>query len=204
MIKSGDFREDLFYRLNVLPVYLPPLRKRKVDIPRLIDHYVDYFNNYHSLSIKGLTEEALEKLCSYSWPGNIRELRNVIEHAFIIESEDRIRIESFPKTVIESNDEDFSEQESLEKINYEELKTSILDDSELEPELLDDYSFGFPGEEKLNFNVAKETFEKAFILNALRIYKGKINQTALKAHIPKKTLLRKIEKYDINPKEFYN
>ena len=109
----------------------------------------------------------MEKLCSYSWPGNIRELRNVIEHAFIIESEDRIRVESFPKTVIESNDEDFTEQESLEKINYEELKTSILDDSELEPELLDDYSFGFPVEEKLNFNVAKETFEKSVYLKRI-------------------------------------
>ena len=58
MIKNGDFRDDLFYRLNVLPVYLPPLRNRKTDVPRLIDHYVDYFNKYHNLSIKGLTEEA--------------------------------------------------------------------------------------------------------------------------------------------------
>ena len=57
---------------------------------------------------------------------------------------------------------------SIDKIDFDEIKTSVLDDSELEPELLDDYSFGFPAQEKLNFNVAKETFEKAFITNALK------------------------------------
>ena len=205
MIKSGDFRDDLFYRLNVLPVYLPPLRNRKTDIPRLIEHYVGYFNKYHNLSIRGLTEEATNLLCSYSWPGNIRELRNVIEHAFIIESGDLIEIKSFPKTVLEnSNSEEEVSDSSIDKIDFDEIKTSVLDDSELEPELLDDYSFGFPINEKLNFNVAKETFEKAFIINALQAHNGKINQTAIKAHIPKKTLLRKIEKYNINPKEYYN
>jgi two-component system, NtrC family, response regulator HydG len=205
MIKSGDFRDDLFYRLNVLPVYLPPLRKRKSDIPRLIDHYVYYFNKYHNLSIQGLTQEASSLLCNYSWPGNIRELRNVIEHAFIIESGEMIGLGSFPRTVIESSTpDDDGVEESADKINFDEIKTSVLDDSELEPELLDDYSFGFPAEVKLNFNVAKETFEKAFIINALKAHKGKINQTAIKAHIPKKTLLRKIEKYNINPKEYYN
>tara|TARA_B100000925_G_scaffold290490_1_gene275818 strand:+ start:4672 stop:6159 length:1488 start_codon:yes stop_codon:yes gene_type:complete len=205
MIKDGEFREDLFYRLNVLPVYLPPLRKRKTDIPRLIDHYVDYFNKYHNLSIKGLAEEASNLLCNYSWPGNIRELRNVIEHAFIIESSDVINLSSFPKTVVENADqgEDSSESQ-VDKINYDEIKTSVLDDSELEPTLLDDYSFGFPAQDKLNFNVAKETFERAFIVNALKAHLGKINQTAIKAHIPKKTLLRKIEKYNINPKDYYN
>ena len=170
----------------------------------MIDHYVDYFNKYHNLSIKGLSEEASTLLCNYSWPGNIRELRNVIEHAFIIESGDLISSDSFPKTVLEnaSSEEDDGDP-SFDKIDFDEIKTSVLDDSELEPGLLDDYSFGFPAQDKLNFNVAKETFEKAFINNALKVHKGKINQTAIKAHIPKKTLLRKIEKYNINPKEFF-
>ena len=100
LIRQGKFREDLFYRLNVLPVYLPPLRDRKADVPALLNHYVEYFNKYHHLSIKGFTGEAQELLESYAWPGNIRELRNVIEHAFIIESGDFISINSLQKIFI--------------------------------------------------------------------------------------------------------
>ena len=100
MIKDQKFREDLFYRLNVLPVYLPPLRERKSDIPLLINYYINYFNNLHDLEIKGTLPEAEEILMKYHWPGNIRELRNVIEHAFIMESGDKISPESFPDSII--------------------------------------------------------------------------------------------------------
>ena len=98
MIKEGTFREDLFYRLNVLPVYLPPLRERRSDIP-FVDYYVSYFNSIHNLEIKGVNEEGLSLLKNYPWPGNIRELRNVIEHAFIIESGDYITPSSLPESV---------------------------------------------------------------------------------------------------------
>ena len=68
LIRQGKFREDLFYRLNVLPVYLPPLRDRKADVPALLNHYVEYFNKYHHLSIKGFTGEAQELLEGHAWP----------------------------------------------------------------------------------------------------------------------------------------
>ena len=99
MIKAGTFREDLFYRLNVLPVYLPPVRERVLDIPHLIGYYVKYFNNVHNLNIVGPTVEAMKLLSVYAWPGNIRELRNVIEHAFIIESTNYIQASSLPESV---------------------------------------------------------------------------------------------------------
>ena len=96
MIKDGRFREDLFYRLNVLPVYLPALRNRKSDIPQLLSYYVNYFNNVHHLNVKGFNDEALKALTSYDWPGNIRELRNVVEHSFIMESGDEVDLSSLP------------------------------------------------------------------------------------------------------------
>lgn len=74
MIKEGTFREDLFYRLNVLPVYLPPLRERKSDLPLLINYYVDFFNSIHSLDLTSIAPDALKALEDYNWPGNIREL----------------------------------------------------------------------------------------------------------------------------------
>jgi DNA-binding NtrC family response regulator len=213
MIKIGTFREDLFYRLNVLPVYLPALRDRVADIPFLVDYYVKYFNNVHHLEIKGATDEALEQLKKHSWPGNIRELRNVIEHSFIIESSDYITLHSLPETVkrgksakVEVSQDDENEDESAQ-IDFGSIKNSVLDEGK---ENQNDGGFKFNFDDlgpadsaAMDFQIAKEVFEKEFIIHALKINKGKINQTALKANIPKKTLLRKIEKYEINPKSYY-
>ncbi len=211
MIKDGSFREDLFYRLNVLPVYLPPLRERTSDVPHLVQYYVDYFNNVHNLNIQGLTDDAMDLLKGYGWPGNIRELRNVIEHAFIIESSDKISPSSLPESV-RSGAKKTIEEDTREEtmISYTEIKDSVLSEkSESEQSTQgDQYKFTFAkmeddGVVKLNFQEAKDMFEKEFIIQALMLNKGKINQTALKANIPKKTLLRKIEKYEINPKSYY-
>ncbi len=197
MIKDGSFREDLFYRLNVLPVYLPPLRDRKADIPILVNYYIQYFNKHHNLSIEGFESDAFSLIQNYSWPGNIRELRNVIEHAFIIESSNKIRSGSLPDILVKSN----NKIDEADFIDVNDIRDSVLDDEVLSEVK---YNFQFPVDgNDLNFQEAKDIFEKNFIETALRLHKGKINQTALKANIPKKTLLRKIEKYSINPKDYY-
>ena len=117
--------------------------------------------------------------------------------------ENQIVYDRFPVSIFKSADIDDDSFPGSDKIDYETLKSSVLDDVQSDEFDTTDYSFAFPSEDKLNFNLAKENFEKAFIENALKAHKGKINQTAIKAHIPKKTLLRKIEKYEINPKEYY-
>jgi len=209
MIKEGTFREDLFYRLNVLPVYLPPLRERVSDIEVLAQYYIKYFNNIHNLEIKGLTPEGVELLKNYSWPGNIRELRNVIEHAFIIESSDSIHVTSLPESLRrqgKTQTEERDDEEEEGPIDFAGIKDSVLD-NDLEVIGKGGYQFNLSafgqGDVSLDFQVAKEIFEKEFIVHALKLNKGKINQTALKANIPKKTLLRKIEKYLISPKAYY-
>jgi DNA-binding NtrC family response regulator len=85
-VAKGLFREDLFYRLNVINLHLPPLRERRDDIPLLVAHFIREQNDKFGTSCKGLTPEALEAACAYAWPGNIRQLRNVIEAAMTIES----------------------------------------------------------------------------------------------------------------------
>jgi PAS domain S-box-containing protein len=82
--RSGAFREDLFYRVNVVRVQLPPLRRRKEDIPLLVDHFVKRFNRLQRKAIQGITAEALSLLMAHHWPGNVRELANVIERSFIM------------------------------------------------------------------------------------------------------------------------
>ena len=83
-VKNGNFREDLFYRLNVIPIKLPPLRERKNDIPLLVEHFLKLFAAARSKDIQGLSSEALRVLLNYSWPGNVRELENTIEHAVVL------------------------------------------------------------------------------------------------------------------------
>jgi two-component system NtrC family response regulator len=84
MVAEEEFREDLFYRLNVLPVYLPPLRERKDDIPRLAYHFLRFFCRKTGKKIEGFTDDALKTLVNQRWPGNVRQLKNIIERLVIM------------------------------------------------------------------------------------------------------------------------
>lgn len=99
MIEDGDFREDLFYRLNVMPIFLPPLRDRKDDIQALAFHFIKRFSKQHHSSIQGISQDALSALKAYRWPGNIRELENVIERSFIVENSQEISLSSLPDQI---------------------------------------------------------------------------------------------------------
>jgi transcriptional regulator with PAS, ATPase and Fis domain len=83
-VKQGRFREDLYYRLNVMQIVLPLLRERSSDVPRLVSYYVDVFNREFKKQVRGVTPEAMELLKAYRWPGNVRELRNAVERAMLL------------------------------------------------------------------------------------------------------------------------
>src|SRR5204863_283056 len=83
-VAAGTFREDLYYRLNVVPVAVPPLRARIEDLPRLVDHFVRRYNHEFNKRIHGLTPEALALLAAYAWPGNVRELQNIVERTMVL------------------------------------------------------------------------------------------------------------------------
>jgi putative PEP-CTERM system response regulator len=114
LIKKGSFREDLFYRINVVPIVIPPLRERKEDIPLLIDHFLNKFNIENNKNVKGMSEEALELMMQYEWPGNIRELENLIERVIALTSNEYIQLEELPLSF-----------KNIPKING--LKESVLD-----------------------------------------------------------------------------
>ena len=96
LIKEGKFREDLFYRLNVIRIDLPPLRQRKEDIPLLVENFIEKFNFLYGRQIKGISNDALSALINYNWPGNIRELENFIERASIFCPGKTIHLSCFP------------------------------------------------------------------------------------------------------------
>jgi len=95
-VKRGRFRDDLFYRLNVLPIVLPPLRARGEDIPALVNYFVDSYNTEFRKRVKGVTPDAMKRLQTYGWPGNIRELRNAVERAMLLVEGDSLNAEQFP------------------------------------------------------------------------------------------------------------
>lgn len=100
MVNQGLFREDLYYRINVLKIDLPPLRRRCDDIPLLTNHFIEKYNKSIGLNIKGVSDECLRALCSYSWPGNVRELENVVERSMVLAEDDIIDAESLPPELL--------------------------------------------------------------------------------------------------------
>ncbi len=96
LIEEGAFREDLFYRLNVIPIQIPPLRQRRDDIPLLVEHFLAHFCERHGRPVKHVAPEAMEKLIVARWPGNIRQLRNVVERLVITVSDDVIHAVDVP------------------------------------------------------------------------------------------------------------
>ena len=97
MVANGSFREDLFYRLNVIPISIPPLRERSGDIPLLIEHFIRTTAARTGKHITGLDQEAMDFMLRHSWPGNVRELINFIEYAFVVCPDHIIRLSDLPR-----------------------------------------------------------------------------------------------------------
>lgn len=128
MVEKGEFREDLLYRLKVIPIYLPPLRERKEDIPLLVEHFIDKYCKEINKGKLVMKKETLELLRSYDFPGNIRELENLIERLIILSSGDSIEPALLPKEILKSAFTDKSEDFILpeEGINLEKVEESFV------------------------------------------------------------------------------
>jgi len=95
-VREGTFREDLYYRLRVFPIRLPPLRQRREDIPLLVSHFLQLFNGKTGKKIVDVASQAMQRLLDHPWPGNVRELENAMEHAFVLCRGDRIEVRDLP------------------------------------------------------------------------------------------------------------
>lgn len=125
-VEKGNFRSDLYYRINVFPITIPPLRKRKTDIPLLVEWFVSHFNNKYSKNIDEVSESLMDVLQEYAWPGNIRQLRNVIERAVITSSESVLKLAApLPKP-------SYSQQKALKKDNKDQEQEMMMTLEEFE------------------------------------------------------------------------
>jgi DNA-binding NtrC family response regulator len=135
MVRQGTFREDLFHRINVVPIVIPPLRERKEDIPLLVEFFLNIFRKHQGKPLPGISKKALDLIVSYSWPGNIRELRNVLEYAALLTSDELIRPEHLrlpaaapsPAGTVQNDTIDFHLSLAPQELSLETLTMQIME-----------------------------------------------------------------------------
>lgn len=166
-VQAGRFREDLYYRLNVIPIEAPPLRERVQDIPLLVEHFVARFNRPRKKKIKGVAEEVMTRLARYAWPGNVRELENMLERMVILAGSDTLSVSDLPERLLEAGAAAPAER-------FEEL----------------------PGQGFFLNEVLAE-FEKRLILQALEQTGWVKNRAAKLLHVNRTTLIEKMKRFKL-------
>ena len=171
-VKQKVFREDLYYRLKVIAIELPPLRQRKDDIPLLVQHFINKYNEQHERvqKIKGIEPDALKCLENYDWPGNIRELENTIERAVVLETGDLIQVSSLPEEIFKA------------------------------PSPSDTLIPSMEGDAPVNLEETLDNIEKSMLLGALSKTDGMINKAAKLLNLSFRSMRYRVKKHDINAK----
>ncbi len=183
LVEEGSFREDLYYRLNVLPVYLPPLRERTEDIPLLVRHFVERYAEENGRTIAGFANDAMGYLKAYSWPGNVRELQNYIERAIVLGDGETLGADLLPPHVR----------------GEAPVRFGRMDRSDLESMCSELVSRGLRErpEEGKAYEAVMGLVEKELISQVLRICQGTQTKTALRLGINRNTLHKKIEEHGL-------
>lgn len=172
-IKEGRFREDLYYRLNVIPCHVPPLRERGTDLPALVQHFSEQFARDGGFRLKQFSAPAMQRLHEHTWPGNVRELRNFIERIYILT----------PGEFVDVHD-----------LRFAGLSSGHRDGA-------DEVSDGPATDEIDNFREARAKFEKEYLLRKISENKGNISKTAEAIGLERSYLHRKIKGYGIDVEE---
>ena len=185
-IKVGKFRADLFYRLNIIPINLPPLRERKTDIPLLANHFLKQFNG--ATKSKTISNEAMNFLVNYSWPGNIRELANFVERMVVLSIGSTIMPKDLPDKVLGD-----VQKEKFQPLEEKEEGSPAL---MLQQSLKQSFYVGIP-EEGINLKKTVEEFEKELLLEALEKTGWVKNKAANLLGLNRTTLVEKLKKLQI-------
>jgi transcriptional regulator with PAS, ATPase and Fis domain len=126
LIQQGRFREDLYYRLKVIDIEMPPLRERKEDIPILVQHFIHKFSKELKKAVSSVSEDALKILLNYFWPGNVRELENIIQRAITLSQHEVILPDDLPASIIQKTDEKLFEKAMEEKFTLDQLEKEYV------------------------------------------------------------------------------
>lgn len=187
-IEDGNFREDLYYRIKVLDIALPPLRERGNDISLLATFFLDFFNCKYQKHIQTIAPQAMQVLLTYRWPGNIRQLKNVIERSVLLCQNEMIQVQELPAEITNTLD-----------------KTEAIPTAPTHANIPLPLQIPTPTISDLSFKEAKRTyvreFERQFIIQRLRQCQGNITQTANSLEIPRQSLQQKLKELGIQVRE---
>jgi len=170
--ETGNFRRDLYYRINVVPIVLPPLRERVADVPLLVEHFIREYARKMNPAVQDISREAMLMLLRHPWPGNIRQLEHVIQRALILADGPTILPEHLP--LDKSQDvRDDATMAINEQLPLEEIKTSLID-----------------------------RLERTYLERVLRIHRGNIRKTAEHAGLSERSIYEKLKRYEIDRRDF--
>lgn len=207
LVKTGEFREDLFYRLNVFPIHIPPLRQRKDDVPMLIDHFIGRFTVEENKKIIGIDAAAMEMLRQYNWPGNIRQLENTVYRAVVLCDGDALSIRDFPQ-IAHSMD---IELPPIEAPARETLPLTMPEPEKKDLPTFDDVPLREPAAQPdLKGHIratagdghlrSLDDVEGEMIRMAIDRYAGHMSEVARRLGIGRSTLYRKVRELGLEPK----
>ncbi|HEB51387.1 MAG TPA: sigma-54-dependent Fis family transcriptional regulator [Desulfobulbus sp.] len=191
MVAEGKFREDLYYRLSVIPVTIPPLRERCEDIPLLIEYFIDNLKKSSRKPLQGFDLAAIQAICSYPWPGNVRELENLVRHMSILHGGTRVSYADLPEKYRNTPPAPAADSESA------------MPEDVSRPEQLSLFSVTVPpveevwSEEGVDFNALVNEFETRLIIQALKMTEGNKKEAARILNLKRTTLLEKIKKKEL-------
>jgi transcriptional regulator with PAS, ATPase and Fis domain len=180
LVENGNFRKDLYYRLSVVMLTLPPLRKHKEDIPAMIHRFIEFYQQKIGKDVTGVTETAMKALCQYDWPGNVRELMNVIERAMLLCQTEKISLKDLPYIFHESHS---------------------LSEGSLHPEEMAVASWKNRTLTEVSREVMERT-ERLYLEMVLRETKGRVGRAAEIAGIHTRALYNKMKRLGLNKKDF--
>lgn len=183
--KSGNFREDLYYRLNVVPLHIPPLRERHQDIPLLCEHIIRKFNERLKKQVESLSADAMARMCSYGWPGNIRELENVLERTLLFCDQPQIRLSDLP----------------TELGVPQTIPPGVLAQSSPAAAVLAPMDKSGPQSLKDIVRAETERVERELIQRALEETAGNVTQAAKRLKISRKSLQMKMKEFGLRERE---
>ena len=197
-VKDGLFREDLFYRLNVFPIHLPPLRERRDDIPRLAAHFIQRLGRKERGKVVDISPQALTMLMAYDWPGNIRQLENAIFRAVVLADGAILGVDDFPQVRLEVDGMDPSLLAGIASVDAPPIVPAAF--AELPPEPLQSGRFGIVRALDDGGQVRSlADVELEMILLAIDHYKGQMSEVARRLGIGRSTLYRKFKEHGIDP-----
>ena len=191
LVETDDFREDLYYRLNVVPINLPPLRERPEDIPELVGHFLAYYNEENDRYVTHIDPKALEALQNYHWPGNVRELQNYVERSVVMATGDELTSDLLPENVLagpkpRSSGGGRAKAADLESLTFDLVQQGL--------------ALSGPQEDNLHAKVVNRV-ERELIAQVMASCDSVQTKAATKLGINRNTLHKKLKEYGLDGEE---